>query len=54
MKGRRKMQPSSPVAATQASGAGSRFLRGRNVEDLVYQAVTVAAILLVLGSVWLF
>jgi len=29
-------------------------MRPRRVEDVVYQAVTVGAILLVLGSLWVF
>jgi hypothetical protein len=31
-----------------------KTLRGRPVEDVVYQAVTVCAILLVLGTLWAF
>lgn len=34
------------------SRSGSQ--RSRRPEDVVYQAVTVAAILLVLGSLWVF
>jgi len=34
------------------SGNGSQ--RTRRTEDLVYQIVTVAAILVVLGSLWVF
>ena len=29
-------------------------VRARRIEDVVYQIVTVAAILLVLGSLWVF
>ncbi len=32
----------------------TRSLRARPTEDVVYQIVTVAAILLVLGSLWVF
>jgi hypothetical protein len=32
----------------------TRSLRSRPTEDVVYQIVTVAAILLVLGSLWVF
>lgn len=39
--------PSLPKAKTDGS-------RARPVEDVVYQVVTVGAILLILGSVWLF
>lgn len=31
-----------------------KTLRGRPVEDVVYQAMTVGAILMVLGTLWLF
>ncbi len=31
-----------------------RGWRSRPVEDLIYQVVTVGAILLILGSVWVF
>ncbi len=34
--------------------SGGEQARSRQVEDLVYQAVTVAAILMVLGSIWVF
>jgi hypothetical protein len=34
--------------------SGVRQMHSRQIEDLVYQAVTVAAILMVLGSIWVF
>ena len=40
---------SRPFVAPAAGSASSRPM-----EDRVYQAVTVAAILMVLGSLWLF
>jgi hypothetical protein len=46
------MQP-SPILAS-CSGAAARLLRGRRVEDLVYQAMTAAAMLATLVSIWLF
>ncbi|HEY1159883.1 MAG TPA: hypothetical protein VGE83_04590 [Terracidiphilus sp.] len=39
---------SSPPAPSGVSG------ESRKAEDLTYQAVTVAAILLLLGSLWVF
>ena len=36
------------------TSAGNSSPRKRQTEDLVYQAVTVAAILLVLGTLWIF
>ena len=46
------MQP-SPNLASHTATAG-RLFRGRKVEDLVYQAVTAAAMIATLCSVWLF
>jgi hypothetical protein len=47
------MPPTSQIThSLPTSDNGS--LRARPIEDLVYQLVTVAAILLVLGSVWVF
>jgi hypothetical protein len=48
------MQTSSPTTSlyTAAPAGGHRL--SRQTEDLVYQGVTIAAILLVLGSVWVF
>jgi hypothetical protein len=44
--------PQSACASVQASpGKIKRFLQD---DDLIYQAVTVAAILLVLASLWVF
>lgn len=44
----------SPNPNASHSPPAQKGLRGRPVEDVVYQVVTVGAILLVLGSVWLF
>lgn len=44
----------SPNPIASHSPSAPKGLRGRPVEDVVYQVVTVGAILLVLGSVWLF
>jgi hypothetical protein len=48
------MQPTQPIASHPLPIPGGGFLRGRPMEDIVYQIVTVAAILLVLGSLWVF
>ncbi len=45
------MQFSSQSATSVQPGVSPRT---RQAEDLVYQVMTIAAILLVLGSVWLF
>jgi hypothetical protein len=42
--------PESPTLLTSSGG----LVEPRRREDLMYQVVTVAAILLVLGSVWVF
>jgi hypothetical protein len=48
------MQTSSPSASTQMPQTSPEAANTYRKEDLVYQAVTVAAILLVLGTLWLF
>ena len=48
------MQPTQPIASHPLPIPRGGFLRGRPMEDIVYQIVTVAAILLVLGSLWVF
>ncbi len=48
------MQTSPQSACTQLPTASGRLTETRRSEDLVYQAVTVAAILMLLGSVWVF
>ncbi len=50
-KGWRPMHPSPHSAAPLPSRTP---LQARPVEDVVYQAVTVGAILLVIASVWIF
>ncbi len=52
-KGKRKMHTPMPTASHPLP-ARNGLLRGRPVEDVVYQVVTVAAILLVLCSLWVF
>jgi hypothetical protein len=42
---------SAPVSLPTSENSA---LPARNREDLAYQAVTVAAILLLLGSLWIF
>jgi len=52
--GRRTMQPTHKNASTplpRTNPAGTRTYRA---EEVIYQAVTVGAILLVLGSLWVF
>jgi hypothetical protein len=48
------MQTSPPTTITAMPAAGSEQSSSRQTEDLAYQAVTVAAILMVLGSLWVF
>lgn len=49
------MQPSLPTFTHPLPTSTEKgFLRKRPTEDVVYQAVTVAAILLVLGTLWVF
>jgi len=47
------MQP-SPPSARIAMQPGPVVTQGRRRDDLTYQVVTVAAILLVLSSMWVF
>jgi hypothetical protein len=47
------MQPYFQSAPTPLSAADESTYNRKN-EDLIYQAVTVAAMLLVLGSLWVF
>lgn len=48
------MQSTSHFASNSLSPSRAGFLRSRPAEDVVYQLVTVAAILIVLGSLWVF
>ena len=48
------MQPPSQNASQPLPSSRIGSLRNRPVDDVVYQIVTVAAILLVLGSLWIF
>jgi hypothetical protein len=53
-KGRSTMQPSSHSASTSLPSASSTFPSSRPAEDKMYQAMTIAAILMLLGSLWVF
>jgi hypothetical protein len=44
--------PHNALASLQAGGDAPK--QSRKSEDLMYQALTVAAILLLLGSLWVF
>jgi hypothetical protein len=48
------MQPTPQIASNPLPPSRQGLLRSRPSEDVVYQIVTVAAILLVLGSLWVF
>jgi hypothetical protein len=48
------MQPSPQSASTSLPEAPGRMNTPRQTEDLVYQAMTVAAIVVVLCSLWRF
>ena len=48
------MQPTPQIASNPLPKTRNGFLRNRPVEDVVYQIVTLAAILLVMGSIWVF
>jgi len=42
------------IASPSLPSVDQGSLRNRRSDDMTYQAVTVAAILLVLGSLWIF
>jgi len=48
------MQPSSHFVADPLQQTSNSFTPSRRSDDLLYQAVTVAAILMLLGSLWAF
>jgi hypothetical protein len=48
------MQTYSPTASISTAESAGERKSSRQTEDLVYQGVTIAAILLVLGSLWIF
>lgn len=48
------MQPTPQIASHPLPGQRNGFLRNRPMEDVIYQIVTLAAILLVMGSLWVF
>jgi hypothetical protein len=54
LKGRPKMLSSPQTASASLSAPARRSPQSRRADDLAYQAVTVAAILLVLASLWVF
>jgi hypothetical protein len=53
-KGRFAMHLSPPTASSSVPSPAGGIQRPRQTEDRTYRAVTVAAILLVLGSLWMF
>jgi hypothetical protein len=48
------MQPRSQIASQPLTRPRNGFLRNRPMEDVVYQIVTLAAILVVIGTLWVF
>ncbi|HMD77961.1 MAG: hypothetical protein ABSG60_08095 [Terracidiphilus sp.] len=48
------MHSSPKTASTFMPATAEGSTQSRRAEDLTYQAVTVAAILLLLGSLWVF
>jgi hypothetical protein len=54
MKGRRKMQTPTHTVAHPLPPSQNGSKRTRPVDDVAYQVVTLAAILLVLGTLWAF
>jgi hypothetical protein len=48
------MQTYSPIASISMAAPTAGRKSSRQTEDFVYQGVTIAAILLVLGSLWIF
>jgi hypothetical protein len=48
------MQPSPQTASSSVPEQTMGAKPSRTCEDLIYQAVTVVAILLLLGSIWVF
>jgi hypothetical protein len=48
------MQSSSQTASSSVPTQAANATPSRRKEDLVYQAVTVVAVLLLLGSLWVF
>jgi len=53
-KGRPTMQPSPPYASTMPPNSADGRTPTRTAEDRVYQGVSIAAMLLLLISLWLF
>ena len=54
LRGRPKMQTSPQSACNPLPAASETATPSRRSEDLIYQAVTIAAILMLLGSIWVF
>jgi hypothetical protein len=48
------MQFNQQIASNPLPPSRQGLLRSRPADDVVYQIVTVAAILLVLGTLWIF
>jgi hypothetical protein len=54
MKGRPKMHPSPITASTTLPTSADGILQSRTAGDLAYQGMTIAAMLLLLVSLWVF
>jgi hypothetical protein len=54
LKGRPRMQSSPQNAPASLQVGGDAPTQSRKTEDLTYQVLTVAAIVLLLGSLWVF
>jgi hypothetical protein len=48
------MQPSSQTASAPLHEVSNNFSPSRRDDDVIYQAVTIAAILMLLSSLWAF
>jgi hypothetical protein len=48
------MQPSPHFASASLPAASNSLTPSRHLEDVVYQAVTIASMLMLLGSMWVF
>jgi hypothetical protein len=48
------MQPSPPTASTSLSTSGTESNEVRKAESLTYEVVTIAAMVLLLISLWVF
>jgi preprotein translocase subunit SecG len=48
------METSTQAASSSVHSSNRGVSGSRKTEDLMYQAVTIAAVLLLLGSLWVF